>query len=159
GPRFVIGRQRDCQLRLGSPMVSKLHAAIERRDGRIVLTDLGSTNGTILNGRVLRGKDSEIHDGDRIQVGPVICTLATVAHREGTVKVEEQVAEWLHGADAAAHAEQVNALYTAVLGTSSAAAADEGPEWNIRTEIIQDVLVVTPESGELESDATIERLR
>ncbi len=119
GPRFVIGRQSDCQLRLGSPMVSKLHAAIERRDGRIFLSDLGSTNGTVLNGRLLRGKEAEIHDGDRIQVGPVVCTLATVAHREGCGKVEEQVAEWLHGEPAAGQADPVNALDTAVIATSS----------------------------------------
>jgi anti-anti-sigma factor len=139
-------------------MVSKLHAAIERRDGRIVLTDMGSTNGTILNGRILRGKEAEIHDGDRIQVGPVICTVATVAHRDGPVKVEAQVAEWLHGPDASAPADPVNALETFVPVGSGPATAED-PEWNIKTEIIQDVLVVTPETSELENDATIERLR
>lgn len=161
GPRFLIGRHRDCQLRLGSPMVSKIHAAIERREGHLVLTDLGSTNGTCLNGRVLRGKESEIHDGDRIQIGPVVCTVAKAAHREGPVQVEAQVAEWLHGEDTAAHADAVNALDTAVLATSNPGAAppDDETEWNIRSEIIQDVLVVTPETGELENDATIERLR
>jgi anti-anti-sigma factor len=159
GPRFVIGRQRDCQLRLGSPMVSKLHAAIERRDGRILLADLGSTNGTMLNGRLLRGKEAEIHDGDRIQVGPAVCTLATVAHRQGSDKVEEHVAEWLHGEDASGQAERINALDTAVIPISGPGAADGEPEWNIKTEIIQDVLVVTPEVGELENDATIEQLR
>jgi anti-anti-sigma factor len=159
GPRFVIGRQRECQLRLGSPMVSKLHAAIERREGRTILTDLGSTNGTVLNGRPLRGKEAEIHDGDRIQVGPVVCTVATVAHRGGPVKVEEQVAEWLHGDDAAAHQDPVNTLDTAVLVGTSSAAAEGEREWNCKSEIIQDVLVVTPETGELENDSTIEQLR
>jgi anti-anti-sigma factor len=159
GPRFVIGRQRDCQLRLGSPMVSKFHAAIERRDGRIVLADLGSTNGTVLNGRLLRGNEADVHDGDRIQVGPVVCTLATVAHRQGSGKVEERVAEWLHGEDAAAHAEQINALDTAVVPISGPAPTDGEHEWAFRTEVIQDVLVVTPEVGELENDATIEQLR
>ncbi len=159
GPRFVIGRQKECDLRLGSSMVSKLHAAIERRDGRIFLADLGSTNGTVLNGRLLRGKESEVHDGDRIQVGPAVCTLATVAHRQGSGKVEEQVAEWLHGEDVAARAEQQNTLDTAVIPTSGPSPADGEPEWNIRTEIIQDVLVVTPEVGELENDGTIEQLR
>jgi anti-anti-sigma factor len=159
GNRFVIGRQSDCQLRLGSSMVSKLHAAIERRDGRVFLADLGSTNGTVLNGRVLRGKEAEIHDGDRIQVGPAVCTLATAAHRRASEKVEEHVAEWLHGEDPAGRAEPPDALDTAVLPTSGPAPADGEPEWNIRTEVIQDVLVVTPEVGELENDATIEQLR
>ena len=34
GPKFVIGRDRSCHLRLGSAMVSKFHSAIELRDGR-----------------------------------------------------------------------------------------------------------------------------
>ena len=51
GPKFVIGRDRSCHLRLGSAMVSKLHAAIELRDGRVFVRDLGSTNGTIVDGR------------------------------------------------------------------------------------------------------------
>jgi anti-anti-sigma factor len=158
GLRFVIGRQRECELRLGLPMVSKLHAAIERRDGHIFLTDLGSTNGTVLNGRVLRGKEAEIHDGDRIQVGPVICTVATVAHRDAPPRVEAQVAEWLHGEDAA-QATPADALDTALLTAPNPAPGDDEAEWNVKTEIIQDVLVVTPETGELENDATIERLR
>ncbi|MHB1558110.1 MAG: FHA domain-containing protein [Isosphaeraceae bacterium] len=159
GPRFVIGRQPDCQLRLGSPLVSKLHAAIERRDGRTFLVDLGSTNGTVLNGRPLRGKEAEIHDGDRIQVGPAVCTVATVAHRDDKARVEKHVAGWLHGdgpADPGA------ALDTAVIATSTPAHDDDAEaddELCIRSEIIQDVLVVTPELGELESEATIERLR
>jgi anti-anti-sigma factor len=158
-PRFLIGRQPDCQLRLGSRMVSKLHAAIERRDGRVFLVDLGSTNGTILNGRALRGKEAEIHHGDRIQVGPVICTLTTVAHRAGAVKVEEQVAGWLHGEPADGRADHRSALDTAVIPASSPAVADGEPELSIKTEIIQDVLVVTPEVSDLESDSTIELLR
>ena len=158
GPRFVIGRQRECQLRLGLPMVSKLHAAIERREDRVVLVNLGSTNGTILNGRVLRGREAELHDGDRIQVGPVICTLATAAHREGHAGVEEKVAEWLHGEDPS-RSEPINAVDTAVLATTVPAADDDDPGWNIRSEIIQGVLVVTPETGELEDEATVERVR
>jgi len=140
-------------------MVSKLHASIERREGRVILTDLGSTNGTILNGRPLRGKESEIHDGDRIQIGPAVCTVAKVAQREGPGKMEEQVAEWLHGDDAAPFLDHVNALDTAVIPTSVPTQAGGDPEWNIKTEIIQDVLVVTPEVGELEMDSTIEALR
>jgi anti-anti-sigma factor len=159
GSTFVIGRSRDCQLRLGSPMVSKIHAAIERREGRTFLKDLGSTNGTILNGRVLRSQEAEIHDGDRIQIGPVISTLAIVAQREGGAKVEEQVAEWLHGDAPSSHLNQIDALETAVIPTTGAANAEAGPEIQIKLEVIQDILVVTPQVGELESESTIELVR
>jgi stage II sporulation protein AA (anti-sigma F factor antagonist) len=92
-------------------------------------------------------------------VGPAICTVATAARRDGPVKVEEQVADWLHGEDAAAWADGINAVGTAVLAASSPPPSEEDAVSNIRTEIIQDVLVVTPETGELENDSTIERMR
>ena len=156
---FLIGRNRDCQFRLGSSMVSKLHAAIERRGGRTFLKDLGSTNGTVLNGRVLRSQEAEIHDGDRIQIGPVVCTLATVAQREAGAKVEEQVAEWLHGDVQSAQLNQIDALETAVIPTTGGTGAEAGSEIEIKLEVLQDILVVTPHVGELESESTIELLR
>jgi anti-anti-sigma factor len=159
GSTFLIGRNKDCQLRLGSPMVSKLHAAIERREGRTFLKDLGSTNGTFLNGRMLRSQEAEIHDGDRIQIGPVVCTLATVAQREGGAKVEEHVAGWLHGDVPSSQLNHIDALETAVIPTSGATNAEAGPEIQIKLEVIQDILVVTPHVGELESESTIELLR
>lgn len=159
GTTFVIGRGRDCQLRLGSTMVSKLHAAIERREGRNFLKDLGSTNGTMLNGRLLRSKEAEIHDGDRIQIGPVVATVATAAQREAGAKVEEQVAEWLHPAAPASQAGPIDALETAVIPTTGGENAEAGPDAQIKLEIIQDTLVVTPVVGELESDSMIELLR
>ena len=74
GRKLVIGRDQACHLRLGSATVSKLHAAIERRDGRVFVCDLGSTNGTIVNGRLVRNSEVEVRDGDRIQIGPIVIT-------------------------------------------------------------------------------------
>jgi anti-anti-sigma factor len=159
GPTFLIGRGPECQLRLGSPMVSKLHAAIERRGGRSFLKDLGSTNGTVLNGRLLRSQEAEVHDGDRIQIGPVVATVATAAQREGGARVEEQVAEWLRPGVSTSPSEQVDALETAVIPTAGGDGAEAGPEAQIKLEILQDTLVVTPVVGELESASTIELLR
>ncbi len=77
-------------------MVSKMHASIERREGRIFLHDLGSTNGTVLNGRSLRGREEEVRHGDRIQIGPIVATLLLGAPKPEVVEVEAQVAGWLH---------------------------------------------------------------
>ena len=156
---FLIGRNVDCQLRLGSPMVSKLHAAIERREGRTYVKDLGSTNGTILNGRVLRSQEAEIHHGDRIQIGPVVTTLATAAPREAGPKVEEQVAEWLHGGGPTHGPDRIDAMETAVIPSTGGVDVEAIPGVEIKLEIIQDILVVTPHVGELESESTIELLR
>ena len=84
-------------------MVSKLHTAIELRDGRIFLRDLGSTNGTIVDGRTLRDAETEIRDGDRIQIGPVVCTLVTGRDKAQAGPVEKMIAGWLQGEGSVSH--------------------------------------------------------
>ena len=49
-----MGRRRDCDLRLEHKSVSKLHCILVRTDGLLVLRDLGSTNGTQVNGTRVR---------------------------------------------------------------------------------------------------------
>jgi two-component system cell cycle response regulator len=51
--------------------VSQNHARIVRRDGRLWLEDLGSTNGTYLNTKAVSAP-SVLHRGDRIQVGRTV---------------------------------------------------------------------------------------
>ena len=93
----MIGRDRSCELRLGSALVSKFHSAIELRDGRIYLRDLGSTNGTVVEGRTLKDALTELFDGNRIQIGPVVCTLVTGRDQAETGPVERMIAGWLQG--------------------------------------------------------------
>jgi predicted component of type VI protein secretion system len=51
----LVGRKEECDLRLDHKSVSKLHCIIVKTDGLLLLRDLGSTNGTRVNGqRVLR---------------------------------------------------------------------------------------------------------
>jgi adenylate cyclase len=67
--RTVIGRERGCTVRLsGDREASKLHAAVEPDRGRWLLRDLGSSNGTFLNGRRVRDAQP-LADGDEIRIG------------------------------------------------------------------------------------------
>ncbi len=50
----VVGRTEDCDLRLQHRSVSKLHCVLARTDGLLFLRDLGSTNGTRVNGQRVR---------------------------------------------------------------------------------------------------------
>ena len=53
---ILVGRGEDCELRLDHKSVSKRHCVLVKTDGLVLLRDLGSTNGTRVNGpRVRRG--------------------------------------------------------------------------------------------------------
>jgi diguanylate cyclase (GGDEF)-like protein len=65
--RVVIGRAPHVGVRLADDGVSREHAAVLRVGGRIVLEDLGSTNGTFCNG--VRVAKRELSDGDKIMIG------------------------------------------------------------------------------------------
>jgi Protein of unknown function (DUF3662)/FHA domain len=69
GPTGVtIGRSRQCDVVLDDPNVSRQHAEIRPRGGSWVLTDLGSTNGSSINGRRLAGPEV-LRPGDELQIG------------------------------------------------------------------------------------------
>jgi predicted component of type VI protein secretion system len=51
---LVVGRREDCDLRLEHKSVSKIHCVIVKTDGLLMLRDLGSTNGTRVNGTRVR---------------------------------------------------------------------------------------------------------
>ena len=68
GVRFTIGRTRDCDLCLADLSVSRMHALLVRREDGWVLSDLGSHNGTRLNGWLVR-EPVPVHAGDRVEFG------------------------------------------------------------------------------------------
>jgi pSer/pThr/pTyr-binding forkhead associated (FHA) protein len=50
----LVGRKEDCDLRLEHKSISKMHCVIVKTDGLLLLRDLGSTNGTRVNGQRVR---------------------------------------------------------------------------------------------------------
>ena len=68
GVRFTIGRTRDCDLCLPDLSVSRMHAMLVRGEDGWVLSDLGSHNGTRLNGWLVR-EPVPVHAGDRVEFG------------------------------------------------------------------------------------------
>jgi pSer/pThr/pTyr-binding forkhead associated (FHA) protein len=69
-PQFLIGRDPGCQLRPGSILISKRHFALLRRVDKVFVRDFGSTNGTFINDRQIKG-EIELIDGDRLRIGPL----------------------------------------------------------------------------------------
>jgi hypothetical protein len=65
--RVVLGRSRECDLRIDDPNVSRRHAELRQEGATYWLIDLDSTNGTELNGR--RVTRAKLSDGDTITLG------------------------------------------------------------------------------------------
>jgi hypothetical protein len=66
-PVTMLGRGTDCDLRLVDPGVSRHHAELRVEDGEVVLVDLGSTNGTFVNGQPVRRVS--LNDGTQVTLG------------------------------------------------------------------------------------------
>lgn len=73
---FRIGRLQDCQARFDDPNVSRHHAELRRRGDTYGVIDLGSTNGTLVNGVRTVG-ETRLNDGDTVRVGNNSLTFRT----------------------------------------------------------------------------------
>jgi DNA-binding winged helix-turn-helix (wHTH) protein len=83
GPN-LIGRDRDCGVRIESPALSRHHARIVIVNGAATIEDLGSKNGTHLNGRPVTGQVA-LKDTDEIQLGSVTVTYLLAERLPSTV--------------------------------------------------------------------------
>jgi len=73
---IIIGRSSELDMVLVEDMVSRKHAKITTDDKNVTIQDLGSTNGTFVNGEKIR--KVELKDGDRILIGTSIIKLVFV---------------------------------------------------------------------------------
>ena len=93
---FVIGRGPDSDLRLCDPALSRRHCVLDLRDGRLVVGDLESRNGTEVNGQRV-SEPRPLADGDLLWVGGSVFAVrlqagATDAGHQ-PVLVEDDAAE------------------------------------------------------------------
>lgn len=120
--KFVIGRSDECQMRPKSESISRRHCAIVQKEGRILLLDLKSRNGTFVNDKQLDpSKAKVLKNGDKIRVGklefeavlevgisktkkPEVKDVKEAAARSADVSSESKyeeidVSQWLEEAD------------------------------------------------------------
>ena len=81
GAPINIGRGPECEIVLRDSRVSRRHARVTARDGVLVLTDLGSTNGTRVNGHSVT--EVVLGAGDRILIGETVLTIERAAAGSG----------------------------------------------------------------------------
>ena len=75
GERTTIGRSPDCGIFLDDVTVSRKHATLVQREGRWLVEDEGSLNGTFVNRK--RVETAELSDGDELQIGKYRLTFLT----------------------------------------------------------------------------------
>jgi predicted component of type VI protein secretion system len=86
----TIGRE-GCDITLGDPDVSRRHAEIQISNGDLLINDLGSTNGTFVNGERI-DQPRSLRDGDEVRIGAVVWRLrapAGATRIAGTMSAEE----------------------------------------------------------------------
>lgn len=69
--QLTVGRVEENTLQIDDASVSSHHAELTLRGGDYFLKDLGSTNGTRLNGAPVEGEEKKLQAGDRVQFGKV----------------------------------------------------------------------------------------
>lgn len=67
GPESVVGRAMSAQLRLNDDGISRRHCRVLSIGGRVIIEDLGSANGTLVNGEMIQHQ--ELKEGDKIRLG------------------------------------------------------------------------------------------
>jgi predicted component of type VI protein secretion system len=96
--KFFIGRGDDCQLRPKSESVSRRHCALVQKDGRLLLLDLKSRNGTYVNDKQLTSDKAKIlKTGDHIRVGQlefeIVIEIGIASAKKPEVNTAQEVAE------------------------------------------------------------------
>ncbi len=133
-PRLLVGRGAECQLRPTSELVSRQHCVFILGEDSLRLRDLGSTNGTFVNGHRITG-EVVLRHGDTVQIGPLgfrvvirqkakqVGTAPTGAAQIGAEEHDEDaVAEWLTSAEPPS---SVADMPTTFLGQKGASSPEE----------------------------------
>lgn len=79
GPESVIGRSDYSTILIAHPSVSRVHATITLHDGVTQIRDLGSRNGTFVNGTRIDETPVPIDIGDNVRIGHVECVVESTA--------------------------------------------------------------------------------
>jgi hypothetical protein len=86
-PQYVLGRDESCNLRLQHESISRKHCAFFIHSDKITIRDLGSRNGTLLNG-IRLASETEVKTGDTIQFGPLDFSVQLIDRHGNPIKVE-----------------------------------------------------------------------
>ena len=120
-PTTVIGRGENCDLRVPLLSVSRRHCELLLEGGRLLVKDMGSSNGTYVNNK--RVSTSAVTAGDRLVVGPIVFTVQVdgVPEQIHPVKTKGQILAETGSADA----EEIITLEEDIVGQPGASALED----------------------------------
>ncbi|HZU98604.1 MAG TPA: FHA domain-containing protein [Planctomycetota bacterium] len=123
GEKITIGRAPDCKIVVPSVKVSRLHAEIRWEGGQPMIADLGSQNGTLVQGKPIQ--ERPLKSGDEIQIGPLV---ANYQFAEPATLVAKESSD-THSKTAAVTAQ----LLTGAIDKSGLGEVLQGTELNAKT--------------------------
>lgn len=88
----VMGRSLECDIAVVSPQVSRQHARLDLKDGQLHIEDLNSSNGTVVNGRRLRGR-SRLQHADEVRFHDIVFRVVHHAPPEAERGVAEMISD------------------------------------------------------------------
>jgi len=173
--RFLIGRSRKCHLCVGSTSISRRHCAITRDQATVSVEDLGSRNGTLVNGQRIE-EQVELHSGDELTIGslkllvavspginnlkrPKVKTVADAVERTADAQqsevLEDDISSWLIGSPDTSEA--VTETQTIRLDDTNAIRHQIAPPENADEEASTPTEAPQDESEQLEEDAVVDQ--
>ena len=135
----VLGRHPACTIQLDSNTVSRRHAQVTKVSGQYFVEDLGSGNGTFVNGKQIAGRAQLAHD-DRIKLGPILLRFQSEgsallnAPQKGAVARPQAVAETAHDIDFVDEAEDAATITGTLVGVGGAGGGGQFGMLEVRPE-------------------------
>ena len=157
--KFVIGRSKDCTLRAGSEAISRHHCVILRSDNGVSIRDLGSRNGTYVNGEKIEG-ESPLEDGHTVRVGSLELRFEAshdlARSKKPKVKdVADAVSRTAEGPDSDATTEDDISRWLLGPDLGSSASMQETQSFKLdETRTLEHIEPVQPEPSQADSDET-----
>ena len=89
---FIVGRRTDSSLTISSPTISNQHAEFSLKNDSLIVRDLGSTNGTFVNGVRIEG-DFEVMHGDLVQFAQVVFRASVETAKRSSKTIQDDSAD------------------------------------------------------------------
>jgi pSer/pThr/pTyr-binding forkhead associated (FHA) protein len=156
--KFLIGRAKECALRAGSEAISRRHCAIIRRESGYTVRDLGSRNGTLVNGEKI-SSEVPLKDGDELRVGPLTFRVAAAESKPATAGTTESGTPKSDNARKQPPVKDVADVVERTISNSDSATEEDVSRWllNMTTDVVADTLKETRSMRAEETSTTLNR--